>query len=128
LGQESQSIYILSTYYLPPKRGLICLYALQQGIKAITASLLLSFGHTNWVLVEGYWYTDHLFSGKQHFFSPLPLAPGFGSFTEKPVSYLIGVHLHSLAHSAIPQVKGKSGYWKKDCITQCAELLILNKT
>lgn len=37
----------------------------------------------------------------------------------------------TFTHSAIPQVKGKSGHWKKkkkDCITQCAELLILNKT
>lgn len=36
----------------------------------------------------------------------------------------------TFTHSAIPQVKGNSGHWKKkiDCITQCAELLILNKT
>lgn len=88
-------------------------------------AFLLSFlfnpptGHGLGLLV----YTDHLFSGKQRFFF-LTFASGFGSFT---VSYLIGVHLHSLIQQS-HKSRESEGTEKKDCITQCAELLILNKT
>lgn len=104
----------------------------QLGIKAIkpplsvfpTCQLSISWG----LLV----YRSFIFRRAASLPPPLlPLAPGFGSFTEKPVSYLIGVHLHSLIQqshkSRESQGTGKKKK-KKYCITQCAELLILIKT
>lgn len=69
------------------------------------------------------------------FFSPFLflLPPGFGSFTEKPVSYLIGIHFHSLiqqshkSRESQGKITNTHTHTQNDCITQYAELLILNK-
>ena len=99
----------------------------QLGIKAIkpplsvflTCQLSISWG----LLV----YRSFIFR-QAAFPPPLPLAPGFGSFTEKPVSYLIGVHLHSLIQQSHKSRESQGTGKKKYCITQCAELLILIKS
>lgn len=54
--------------------------------------------------------------------------PGCGSFTERPVSYLIGAHLHLLNQRSHKWRESQSGQKKKKKRLHHPELLILNKT
>lgn len=61
------------------------------------------------------------------------LTPRFGSFTKSPLSFLIGVHLHLLIQQPYKSKESLSAEEKKKKkkrgrTTECAELLVFNKT
>lgn len=123
-----------------------------RGITGPFTVLCPVFGLGSSVSVEGYCSTDHLLSGRAaaaiFFFpslkspphthphnapSPTTAPPDGGSFTEEPVSYLIGVHLHSLNQRSHKWRESQSGQKKKKrkkkgCITQSCSSLIRLET
>lgn len=115
-----------STLWTPKKHSLV--KTLWKGIKA--SKSLLSFIWTQKLSISWGLLVYRSFIFRQAAFSFFLLPPGFGSFTEKPVSYLIGVHLHSLIQQSPKsrEVRALEKKKKKDCNTQCTELLIFNKT